>query len=280
MATPSEVQTMRKCHSCEVVKQQSEFLTFAVGKRIGQTACDCTQCKLGQTYPPKQCLACGQIRMFSEFDRTAEDGLVCKACLIAAPYVYSKHCSRCKTVQPVADFNMQTRTGYRHPVCKACDHRSTRRKERLNPEVVARRRKHHLVKLKAEAYLAYGGWKCACCGETERTFLTLDHINDDGAAWRREKFGAGNSGAGLRTYEWCKKNGYPATFQILCWNCQHGKRNNGGICPHQLETCRDHPITGVGASAPKRSESGKPDYDMAQSSVKAEAVSDIPERIQ
>src|SRR5665213_1750329 len=101
--------------------------------------------------------------------------------------------------------------------------------------------------MKEQAYAAYGGAdpKCACCGESELVFLTLDHVNNDGAQWRRREFGGnGSRGCGINTYEWCKRNGYPDIFQILCWNCQQGKRfSPDGICPHKrLETCRDHSV--------------------------------------
>jgi hypothetical protein len=131
-------------------------------------------------------------------------------------------------------------------------------------------RKAHSEKIKAECFEAYGGWKCACCGETEPHFLTLDHINDDGAMWRRVEFGAGNNGAGLRTYEWCKRNKYPPIFQVLCWNCQHGKRRNG-VCPHRLETCRDHSVMEVEASASKPLAPLAGD-DMARHSEKSETA--------
>ena len=40
-------------------------------------------------------------------------------------------------------------------------------------------------KLKAEIFLGYGGAFCACCGESELAFLSIDHINDNGAEHRR-----------------------------------------------------------------------------------------------
>jgi hypothetical protein len=40
-------------------------------------------------------------------------------------------------------------------------------------------------KLKEAAYKAYGGFRCACCGEAEPLFLSLDHVNNDGAAHRK-----------------------------------------------------------------------------------------------
>jgi hypothetical protein len=97
-------------------------------------------------------------------------------------------------------------------------------------------------------YRAYGGYVCACCGETEKAFLSIDHIENDGATHKR-KF---NLKTGEQMYRWLARNNFPSGFQILCMNCQWGKRNNGGICPHQVR-CNDHPVEGVGPSGPKRS---------------------------
>ena len=82
-------------------------------------------------------------------------------------------------------------------------------------------------KLKAAAYAAYGGFRCACCGETEEAFLSLDHINNDGANHRRNV-------DRRKIYKWLAQEGYPPGFQVLCMNCNFGKARNGGICPHQL----------------------------------------------
>jgi hypothetical protein len=83
--------------------------------------------------------------------------------------------------------------------------------------------------VKDKVYQAYGGYRCNCCGETERCFLTMDHIENDGAFMRKHVHGDGAH----TLYLWLRKNNYPAGFQILCWNCQWGKRTHG-ICPHQL----------------------------------------------
>jgi len=93
-------------------------------------------------------------------------------------------------------------------------------------------------KLRDEVYSHYGGYKCACCGETEPVFLTIDHINNDGAK-HRVKMAHGRIGrtgrgcSGIRIYYWLKRHNYPLGFQVLCYNCNHGKYLNGGICPHQ-----------------------------------------------
>lgn len=72
----------------------------------------------------------------------------------------------------------------------------------------------------------YGG-KCACCGETERAFLVIDHIHGGGNEHRKQEkiTGANNIGA------WLKKHGYPEGFQVLCANCNTAKEKEGG-CPH------------------------------------------------
>lgn len=271
MATPSEVQETKKCHSCEVVKPTTEFVEFAFGKRAGRTGIDCASCWSKQKFPPARCTVCTKLRPISEFDKNAEGGTICKSCLLANIELYSKKCVVCGDVRPLNTFYRQSRTNYRYPVCDRCD-METRSPRKT--EDIANVRKRHQEKLKDEAYQAYGGHKCACCGESNRVFLTLDHINNDGAEWRRQNFGGNKSrGCGLSTYEWCKRNGYPSIFQVLCWNCQQGKRfSPDGICPHQiLEPCRDHPVMGVGSSDPKRSTSPADD-DMARSSEKFEAV--------
>lgn len=80
-------------------------------------------------------------------------------------------------------------------------------------------------KLREEVITAYGS-KCVCCGEDESVFLVLDHINNDGAAHRKE------IGKGGSMYRWIKRNGFPKDlFQILCWNCNAAK-SILGRCPH------------------------------------------------
>jgi hypothetical protein len=107
-----------------------------------------------------------------------------------------------------------------------------------NPDKFSEYNKKSNLKLKREVMNAYGGI-CACCGETELGFLTIDHIDDNGAEHRREMAAArGADGtrwgqAGAPTYRWLRKNGFPPGFQVLCANCNSGRYWNGGVCPHQ-----------------------------------------------
>jgi hypothetical protein len=88
--------------------------------------------------------------------------------------------------------------------------------------------------LKDEVFTAYGGWICRCCGETERAFLTIDHLQNNGSKLRKE----GVHGHSADFYRWLKKGGFPPDFQVLCMNCNVGKHRNGGVCPHQVR-CND-----------------------------------------
>jgi len=99
-------------------------------------------------------------------------------------------------------------------------------KAKVNAENTERR-----YAVRDQAYQAYGGYKCNCCGVTERAFLSIDHINNDGAKHKREC----NIKTGEQLYRWIVRNKFPPMFQVLCMNCQWGKRNNGGICPHQAD---------------------------------------------
>lgn len=80
------------------------------------------------------------------------------------------------------------------------------------------------------------GNKCVCCEENNLIFLSIDHINNDGAQHRQELTGKRGRGAGsssIRFYKWIEKNNYPNNLQILCFNCNIGRYRNGGICPHK-----------------------------------------------
>lgn len=115
-----------------------------------------------------------------------------------------------------------------------------------------------LRRLKDETYAAYGGAVCRCCGEREPTFLSIDHVDNDGYLHRKE---IPKVNGGYSMYVWLKRQGFPPGFQILCMNCQVGKHRNGGVCPHQ-RTC-----DGQGASP----------YPQAGGSASGLAVSSVHE---
>ena len=91
------------------------------------------------------------------------------------------------------------------------------------------------AKAKDEVYAAYGGYLCACCKETEVAFLSIDHVENNGAAERRAGL---YKGGGSAFYAWLRKQNFPPGYQVLCMNCQVGKHRNKGVCPHQTR-CND-----------------------------------------
>jgi hypothetical protein len=86
------------------------------------------------------------------------------------------------------------------------------------------------TRLREEMLKAYGG-KCACCGETEEAFLTLDHVDGVPDHHRRK---SGKRVVGVNLYAMIKKEGYPPAYQLLCWNCNLAKSIRG-VCPHQAK---------------------------------------------
>ena len=81
-----------------------------------------------------------------------------------------------------------------------------------------------------DCVLAHYGRMCACCGESEPVFLTIDHKDNDGSQHRKE--------TGRNTYmvlvrEHRKTGIWPENFQILCYNCNISRWRNGGECAHK-----------------------------------------------
>ena len=156
-----------------------------------------------------------------------------------------KKCGNCGTEKPLAEFYIRS-NGKPHSACKPC-YREAVTARRHGPEkasILLKNRissRKHRKKVRDQVFKGYGGYKCVCCGETEPMFLTLDHINNDGAEFRTKHFGNRTS-AGYHTYKWLIKNNFPDDVQVMCMNCQHGKLMNNGICPHQ-KTCNDYPVT-------------------------------------
>ena len=86
-------------------------------------------------------------------------------------------------------------------------------------------------RLRDECFAGYGN-RCACepCGETNVGFLTLDHVNRNGA---EEKRTLGHS-SNLQTYRLAIELGFPDDYQLLCFNCNCGRERSDGICPHLI----------------------------------------------
>ena len=100
-----------------------------------------------------------------------------------------------------------------------------------------RRRKE----LKINVLNHYGG-KCVCCGTTTMEFLSMDYINGDGSIDRK-------LGMADHIWNWIKKNNYPESLQILCFNCNMAKAHNG-YCPHEMYYHLRRRRSGSGSGGP------------------------------
>lgn len=183
---------------------------------------------------------------------------ICKRCELAAQRQYrnqvprpvfndtetERRCSSCeKLYLATTDFFTRHGKGLSR-TCKQCQAalRTEQKRPALTPEgkqQVNARGKHYRKlypdryreftrtqqrALKQEMVNAYGG-KCSCCGETELTFLTLEHVLRNGTEHRR-RVGRGSVYRDLRRRGWPQEG-----YTIYCWNCQMATRY-GSPCPH------------------------------------------------
>jgi hypothetical protein len=167
------------------------------------------------TAPAEPCKSCG-------LPTTAKSGYckrtkTCDAARHRAEYTAEKGFAKYKPDEPrYRCFDcgnyLKLGTSLAIPLCPDCQ---------LHPRLLSRR------VAKAEAMLAYGDGCCACCGETNLDFLTLDHVNGDGAQKR-----ADGALTGATSYSWLKRRAFPDRdqFQVLCFNCNCAKGVRGG-CP-------------------------------------------------
>jgi len=114
--------------------------------------------------------------------------------------------------------------------------------------------KKHYASAKKSVFEHYGtrdkngDFYCACCGETGQKFLTIDHVNNDTPEMLRkislDEYISQNSKNPYRNYRsgshfwvWLVRNNFPTYIhlQVLCMNCNWGKRMNNGICPHKTQ---------------------------------------------
>lgn len=172
----------------------------------------------------KVCPNCKQEKLTSEFfkNKSKSNGLCswCKVCMVAcSKEYYRKNGEKYRAQKKEYYENNREKIG-------------TRIKEyrKNNGEKVSTWQKLRNRKIKKIVMEHYGG-KCECCGETRIEFLTIDHVNGDGAKHRRK---LGKIGGNF--YRYLKKNNYPTDppLQVLCFNC-NCTRGFSGYCPHELE---------------------------------------------
>lgn len=146
-----------------------------------------------------------------------------------------KKCIKCERLLPLYVFGswVDKRDGrkYYRSYCKECARESTKKWNREHKDYLAQKYKDWRESLKAVVYTHYGN-KCACCGEDNLLFLSIDHVNNDGYLIRSRKEGVRNLKISGQWYKHIIDSDFPTDLQLLCFNCNCGKQRNGGVCPH------------------------------------------------
>lgn len=124
-----------------------------------------------------------------------------------------------------------TSTGRAYMEARKIQQKEYRTKNRLKV-ILGQKTAYQRVRKEALSHYSGGDIKCACCGERGIVFLTIDHIHGGGAEHRRQIDPHKKMGGNGFCY-WLKKNNWPEGFQVLCANCNFGKRANVQ-CPHEL----------------------------------------------
>lgn len=122
--------------------------------------------------------------------------------------------------------------------CKSCNKKkveATKRFAKNHPDL----QKEYRKKIRFEVIQKYGG-ACKCCGEANLAFLTIDHINKNGAQERKELYGA-NSGQSFPWFLKLRREDIRTDLQVLCYNCNNASYVFG-VCPHEQRKESDQKI--------------------------------------
>jgi hypothetical protein len=181
------------------------------------------------------CKDCNIYRMVhsKKLRERRENNKLCVRCGKDARYQRYKICQECRR----KELEAKRRSYVENGLCKTCGVLPIKHEEstlclRCSNRIHNNRKRR--IADNWQKILDHYGRKCACCGEEEVLFLTVDHINNDGAL--HKKIIGSKDPASVR--KWIVDNNFPDTFQILCYNCNCAK-GKLGYCPHQMNRTTD-----------------------------------------
>ena len=114
-------------------------------------------------------------------------------------------------------------------------------KVKTDPYLLAKRsalRKKYLKKAWEKVFEVYGRI-CTCCGESNPSFLTIHHIQNDGPT-DRKSMGIKCIGTPPNYLRKIALQNNKNKYKILCWNCHFGIHHNNGVCPHKSQISERH----------------------------------------
>ena len=189
----------------------------------------------GQETPEQKCRRLQKDRVFSHY------GPGCKGCGEAEPvFLTIDHVNndgggrnRKRTDLGNGLYARLIREGFPdgyQVLCQNCNYKKSRliQLETSCKSTILKRNQRYRLNVRRKVLEAYG-WKCGCCQNSDEIVLTIDHVNNDGAAHRRS---LGTGGGSNKFYTWLRDNGFPEGYRVLCRNCNSGRELNGGVCPH------------------------------------------------
>ena len=141
-------------------------------------------------------------------------------------------CSICQAEKSPEEFYrrndrpVHTRSS-RNSRCKQCLSNKEKNPERRAIRAEITRRSNAKLKHEVFSHYSNGLMECSCCGENQFKFLTLDHVEGGGREHREQL------GSPAMVYRDLRTRNFPSGFQILCYNCNCGRSQNNGVCPHK-----------------------------------------------
>lgn len=209
--------SVKKCSECDKVKPINLFVDE---RQIERNRC--IDCRKYHRQYEKEWLADGRGSAYLRgkrqrtLARPVQDGF--------------KVCKRCVKVKQSKEF--VNSKGAESPHCHECRRYAAewrvKRRRRLSAEELdeQRRKERARARVYRDKVLAHYGLCCACCGESQKEFLAIDHI-EGGGGKERKKVGGGSV-----FYSWLIGQGFPAGYRTLCHNCNMAIAFYG-VCPHQ-----------------------------------------------
>ena len=149
---------------------------------------------------------------------------------------YQKYCPPCQGPAQRERGRFYSRIYYRSHR-EQCIQTARRSQERNRDRYLRLRREDEARKIKGVVPLVIGHYsggtfRCACCGESQRDFLTIDHVNGNGYKTCKA---LGIPRGGSELYRWLVRRGFPSGYAVLCMNCNASKGKHG-VCAHKLRT--------------------------------------------
>lgn len=120
--------------------------------------------------------------------------------------IQSKFCHFC-AIQLSLDNQFNFHIQANISICKTCS-------KQVKNNTMADWDKNRVLEIRRKLIEAYGK-KCKMCNEDKWCFLSIDHINNNGAQERKEL-------PGIKLYRNIIANNFPNTYQLLCYNCNCG----------------------------------------------------------